>query len=240
MISEIIKMISVIIPAFNEESYIVRLLHSLKKQTLNAKKFEVIVVDNGSNDKTKNKVENFKMNNSDFNIRLIEQLKRGVCLARNKGADIAKGDIFLFLDADNIADKNLLKEVEDKVNAGFLAGTIYILPIEKSFKGYLIYQILELIKLYSPRPFGKNFCAKKVFLSVGGYNNSFNYLGTNLEFLRRVNKYLIKNNKTLGHIRTPIYTSLRRFEKKGYINTLSKWLLAYLGIRGIHYPPINS
>lgn len=84
--------ISVIIPVFNEEKVIGNCLASLTKQTI-IKKMELIVVDDGSTDKTKQIVEEAK-------ITLLTQNHQGPGAARNFGADKATGDILVFVDAD--------------------------------------------------------------------------------------------------------------------------------------------
>jgi glycosyltransferase involved in cell wall biosynthesis len=82
-------MLSVIIPAFNEEKFLPRCLESLKNQKF--KDFEIIVVDNNSTDKTAEIAKK-------FNVILVSEKSQGVAYARNKGAEIAKGEILIFND----------------------------------------------------------------------------------------------------------------------------------------------
>ncbi|MDP2930776.1 MAG: glycosyltransferase, partial [bacterium] len=91
--------ISLIIPTKNEEKFLPRLLASIKKQTL--KPFEIIVADNFSTDKTPEIVRA-------SGALLVE----GGLLAagRNNGVKIAKGDILIFFDADDILPKNTFLE----------------------------------------------------------------------------------------------------------------------------------
>ncbi len=84
--------ISVIIPAYNAEETISRCLQSVFKSYYTH--FECIVVDDHSNDDTLTVAESFPTTT----IRLEKQ--QGVAAARNRGADLARGDILLFLDAD--------------------------------------------------------------------------------------------------------------------------------------------
>lgn len=92
--------ISVIIPAFNEEKRIARCLDSVFSQTYPA--FEVIVVDNNSNDKT-----------SDIALamgaRVVKEANQGITYARNKGFNEAKGEIIARTDADTIVSSNWLE-----------------------------------------------------------------------------------------------------------------------------------
>ena len=74
-------LISIIVPVYNVEKYIDKCLKSLVNQTL--KNIEIIVVNDGSKDKTQNIVERYKKENS--NIILINSTNKGVAAARNIG-----------------------------------------------------------------------------------------------------------------------------------------------------------
>lgn len=88
-------MISVIIPLYNKEPIIEKSLQSVLTQDYD--NFEVIVVNDGSTDRSAEIVRNIK----DARIRLVEQENGGPSKARNTGAKMAKGDWVLFLDADD-------------------------------------------------------------------------------------------------------------------------------------------
>lgn len=96
-------MISVIIPAYNSEKTIEALLSSLRKSTFSD--YEIIVVDDHSTDNTGEVARKY----SDTVVTLKE--RSGPARARNIGAEKAKGDILLFLDADVIADIDQLEYV---------------------------------------------------------------------------------------------------------------------------------
>ncbi|KKG09440.1 glycosyltransferase family 2 protein [Methanosarcina sp. 2.H.A.1B.4] len=88
-------LISVVIPLYNKEPYIDRAINSVLNQTF--QEFEVIIVDDGSTDKSAGVVKSFL----DCRVRLIQQENAGVSAARNKGIEEAKSDIIAFLDADD-------------------------------------------------------------------------------------------------------------------------------------------
>lgn len=226
---------SIIIPVYNEEGFIESLLYSLKGQSLHTSKFEIIIVDNNSTDKSIHFINAFKKENPKLTINIIEEQKAGVCSARNAGARNARGDYLVFLDADNIVYPLLLAEIQNKIKVGYKAGTICTMPFETTIRGYAAFYLMELAKCTIPKPFGKNFCYKPVFETVGGYDETKQYVGTNLRFLSIVQKYLHSKHYKLTHIKTPIVTSMRRFEASGYFNILSKWALAYVGIGRIFY-----
>ncbi|EKD94482.1 MAG: glycosyl transferase family protein [uncultured bacterium] len=105
-------MISVIIPTYNEESVILDCLTSLAKQTY--KDYEIIVVDDGSSDKTLEIVKN---------VKILQQKHLGPGAGRNLGAKSAKGDILVFVDSDMTFDENFLKMLIKPILAGQSKGT---------------------------------------------------------------------------------------------------------------------
>lgn len=89
------SMISVIIPLYNKEAIVKRSIESVLTQ--NYEDFEIIVVNDGSTDKSAEIVRKIK----DSRVRLIEQTNGGPSKARNTGVKNAKGKWILFLDADD-------------------------------------------------------------------------------------------------------------------------------------------
>ena len=100
--------LSVIIPAYNVEKYIDRCLDSLVNQTI-FEKIEVIIVNDGSTDKTKEYAEKYIKKYS--NIFLYNQKNRGVSNARNLGIDKAIGKYITFLDTDDWVDLNCYEKM---------------------------------------------------------------------------------------------------------------------------------
>lgn len=123
------RLVSVIIPVYNEEEVIIDCLNSLKDQTY--KPLEIIVVDDGSTDKTLNIIENLKLKNVDKstfssqieNLTLLCQKHLGPGSARNLGAKYAKGYILVFVDADMTFDKNFIKDLVSPILRGETIGT---------------------------------------------------------------------------------------------------------------------
>ena len=121
--------VSVIIPVYNEEKVIRGCLESLFNQTL--KDVEIIVVNDGSTDKTWEILSEIRSKKSE--IRKLRQGHKGAGAARNLGARNARGDILVFVDADMTFDKNfvkmLVKPIIDRKTIGtfskeeFLANT---------------------------------------------------------------------------------------------------------------------
>jgi len=95
-------LISVIIPAYNEEKNIGNCLKTMLNQSY--ENIEIIVVDDGSSDKTLEFVKSFP-------VTLLNQKHGGPGKARNLGSNKAKGEILVFMDADMTFDKNFIKEL---------------------------------------------------------------------------------------------------------------------------------
>ncbi len=96
-------MISVVIPALNEEKFLADCLESLKNQDYRGG-YEVVVADNGSTDNTSEIARN-------FGICLVHCEKRGVGHARQTGAEAARGDIIVQADADTIYPPDWLTKI---------------------------------------------------------------------------------------------------------------------------------
>lgn len=100
-------MISVVIPAYNAEHTLAGCLQALKTQTLAPD--EVIVVDDGSTDRTAQVARS-------FNVTLINQPNRGPAAARNAGVAAACGEIVLFTDADCEPDRRWAERMAEPFN----------------------------------------------------------------------------------------------------------------------------
>lgn len=100
--------ISVVIPAYNAESFIVEALNSIMKQS--ALPTEVIVIDDGSLDCTSDCVNRWiKNNHQPFNTILLRQTNGGISSARNAGIRKASSHWIALLDADDIWENNHLE-----------------------------------------------------------------------------------------------------------------------------------
>ena len=95
---------SVILPLYNKEKEIANTLKSVLNQTYKAD--EIIVVDDGSTDNSKEVVKKFK------DVKLIEQKNCGVSCARNRGIKEARNEYICFLDADDLWEEDFLEEIK--------------------------------------------------------------------------------------------------------------------------------
>lgn len=119
-------LISVIIPLYNKEKTIVDTIFTVLEQTY--KNLELIIVDDGSTDRSYDKIKNIK----DKRIKYYKKKNGGVSSARNYGIEQSNGDYIFFLDADDIIYKNCLEE---------LINTFYRYPLAQIICGnyYSIY-----------------------------------------------------------------------------------------------------
>jgi len=97
--------VSVIIPCYNAENFLVDCLKGLSKQTF--RDFEIIFVDDGSTDYTPKMLDEYASSNS--NVKVIHQANQGVSTAKNNGFKIASGKYIYFCDSDDFIHPQLLE-----------------------------------------------------------------------------------------------------------------------------------
>lgn len=108
------KLVSVVIPVYNEEKVLEHCLNSLKLQSY--KPVEIIVVDDGSTDNTPQIAKT-------FNVKFSSQNHKGPGPARNLGATKANGEILVFVDSDMTFEKNFIKDLTKPILNGKTIGT---------------------------------------------------------------------------------------------------------------------
>jgi glycosyltransferase involved in cell wall biosynthesis len=181
-------LISVIIPAHNEEAFIRKCLDSLSKQTLEKKLFEVIVINNASKDGTAGIARK-------YNVRVINEERKSVVLARQKGVDVAKGEIIVSADADTVYPQNWLKKIKadfDK-NQSLIAvvGWIYYTKTPAIFNIFnaLNQEVNLFLQKYTgrfPIAYAANLAFRKAALTaIGGYPKHLVELGDQQYLLYR-------------------------------------------------------
>lgn len=100
--------ISVIIPVFNREKYIARCLRSLLNQSMDRKDYELIVINDGSKDKTKEVLDMFKDTFKE-EIKIIENKKNlGLPATLNAGIKVSEGKYIVRVDSDDYVNRNFL------------------------------------------------------------------------------------------------------------------------------------
>jgi len=190
-------MISIIIPLFNKEHYVKLTLDSVLSQTYH--NFEVIIVNDGSTDKSIEIVNGFL----DERIRLINQKNQGVSVARNHGIKEAKGDFVTFIDSDDTWTVDYLETM---------------MKLVSEYPDYSVFCTAQQNRLIDTLPQGVSIiedaclydyifatgCVllkKEVLDKIGGYKEGIQ-LGEDRDFWLRISCYyktVFLNKETLCH-----------------------------------------
>jgi len=181
--------ISVVIPTLNEEKYLKFTLESFKKQTFTD--FELVISDGGSKDKT---LEIAKK----YGAETIVVPHSNICLAREAGLKMGRGEIIVCADADTFYPENHLEEVayefkkDNHVVAVSGKAKLVNAPKWATFIWDLIYRTIEIVyKLTGIIIYVNAFnlaYKRKVFLELGGYNTKLDWGGDELDVLARIKK----------------------------------------------------
>lgn len=168
--------VSVLIPVYNDIERLEICLGSLDQQTYPKNLYEVIVVDNGSDDNIEELVGNFDQ------IAYTYEDQPGSYAARNKGISVAKGDIIAFTDSDCIPKPDWIESGVSNIlaapNCGIVAGKIDIF-FKNSAKPTAV-EVYESVKSFNQRYNVENdkygvtanlFTYKTVFENVGPFNS---------------------------------------------------------------------
>lgn len=212
----LLNMISIIIPAYNEERYLPKLLECIKSQIY--KEHEIIVSDANSKDKTKQIAKKYG----------CKVVKGGMpAVGRNNGAKSAKGDILLFLDADVQFDKDFLKNAVNEFNKQNLdVAGCYISSLGNNFIDKIFFGIFNLwiaiTQFFYPNASGGGiFCRKIVHKKANGFDETIK-LSEDMDYVKRCSKFgkfrILKTARA--------YVSVRRFEKEGRFKVGFKLLLS--------------
>ncbi len=214
-------MISVIIPAHNEEGYLGQTLEALENQ--NYPRFEVIVVPNGCSDQTAAIAET----RCD---RLLVLPEGGISRARNFGAGLARGELLLFLDADTILEPNALNIIAEEFTRDYSAGTIKGKPDSPRLTFRILYALKNLMhrSTLHKGSVGVILCWKDFFQAVGGFDEALHAM-ENSQLILQLQKF--GKYRCIGS--TSAITSMRRYEKNGFWQTTRLWFeLWYRSWRG--------
>jgi glycosyltransferase involved in cell wall biosynthesis len=171
--------ISLIIPAYNEEQLLPRLLATIdqarSRYRRGAGAVEVIVADNASTDST---AELARVHGCE----VVHVEKRVIACARNAGANVARGEILAFVDADMQIDPETFNVIDDLISTGTVSAGATGFRFERSSlalrltKGFLIVITSVLARQLSRDvPTGVFFCPRPIFEEIGGYDERLHY-----------------------------------------------------------------
>src|SRR5882762_559750 len=168
---------SVVIPTFNRADLVAYAIRSVQSQTFSD--FEIIIVDDGSTDNTRKVVAD--LNISELHYIRTENMERGY--ARNKGLGFATGEFVVFLDSDDLFEKNhlqvLFETIRSKPLCNFFATKYRLLnqkgasapsDIENMKQGF--YSYIDLLK---GNFFACNFCLKRINSNIKWFEENRNF-----------------------------------------------------------------
>jgi len=209
-------MLSIIIPTLNEEKNLPILLQEIKKQTFNGD-LEIVIADAGSQDKTIEIAQKFG----------CKITKGGLpAQGRNEGAKVARGDVFLFTDADNLFFpqdflEQLLKEFQ-KRNLDVASFPIYAKGNKLDKLIHWAYNFwTNLTQNFLPHATNSVLVKREIHQKIGGFNEEIR-LAEEHSYVRKAARF-----GKFGFVKTkPVLTSARRYERDGRFKTYLKYLLA--------------
>lgn len=210
--------VSVVVPTFHEEKGIEDFLRQFEGQTLPRSEFEVIVVDGGSEDGTRE----IAARHADH---VIVQTSRGIGGARNDGVDVARADVIATTDADCRVPEDWLERILrhfERPDVVAVCGPDG--PLEGSLKARAIFLgVRSLIRLAAA--FGiygtggtNSAFRKEAFLAIGGYRSLPHSDDIDLGVRLATRGRIVYDPQLFVRL------SVRRLEKQGYMRTLLLWL----------------
>ncbi|MFA5410934.1 MAG: glycosyltransferase family A protein [Candidatus Omnitrophota bacterium] len=163
---------SIIIPTYNRLDLLKRVLFSIENQTLAHDSYEVIIVDDGSKDKTSEFVKKYIENKSW--VKYIEQRHLGPAKARNTGIKKALGDILVFTDSDCVCDREWLRQITAPYSENDIIGVVGHTICPGNNLNPFEHQLpdLDLHRMY---PTCNISYKKEIILKLGGFDESFKY-----------------------------------------------------------------
>lgn len=208
--------ISIVIPTYNEEKYLPKLLDSIKRQTF--KDYEIIVADAHSTDKTRKIAERYGTKVVDGGIPAV---------GRNAGAKISKGKYIYFFDADIKIPKkfleNTIKEMEEK---NLDIGTCELRPlssleIDKIIQGVINQSVKAASYTDMPHAIGACIIIKKeIHNKINGFDEKIK-LWEDHDYVKRASKF-----GKFGFLDSSyVFVSVRRLKKEGRLNFIKKSLM---------------
>ena len=208
---------SIIIPAYNEEQCLPETLGRISKTlSIAACPSEIIVVDNDSQDRTKQVSEA-------FGAKVFLEKEHNISRVRNTGAENSNGEVLIFIDADTLVPETLFQKIiavmEDEKCFGGAVAVEYQDFQRKWMKYYLLgWKFWGTV--FNMAQGAAQFCRKSVFEELGGYDQTI-FMGEDVEFYWRLSKFAGRHKGYLYFVEHPkVITSARRFDKVSLWKTL--------------------
>lgn len=216
-------LISVLIPAYNEEELIGRAIDSVRESfaSVDCQSYEIVVCDNNSTDGTA-KIA------SGRGAKVVFEPHNQIAKARNTAANAASGEWFIFLDADSLLNAGVLKAVLDHIGSGKVCGG----GARMEFDGdigrigrFMCRHWNWLSRTFKLAAGAFIFCSAEAFRGVGGFSEAY-YVSEEIWFSKRLSKW--GKNRGMKFIiisDRSIKTSARKMEWYGQWRVLLQFLL---------------
>lgn len=234
-------LVTIAIPAYNEEDTIQKTLTSVLQLDYPHQQIEIIVVNDGSEDATAQKVAEIQQQFPQRNILLINQHNKGKGAALNAALAPARGEYFICLDADSTVQANALRAMLPYFSAPDVAVVLPCLKVEDSDSNNLLQKMQRyeyIINMFYKELMGRLDCIhvapgpfsmykKEIVQKVGGFDE--HNLTEDLEMAIRLQKYqykLVQTFKTNVYTTAPgtlkgVYYQRNRWYKGSFLNTLA-------------------
>jgi glycosyltransferase involved in cell wall biosynthesis len=203
---------SLVIPAYNEERLLGRLLDSVDVARAaygSADAIEVIVADNMSTDRTAQIA-------AQRGCRVVQAGKRVIAAVRNTGASAASGEILAFVDADSQVHPRTFVDIDRALATGrVIAGSTGATLERWSLGIALTYLTIVPIALLTRMDIGVVFCRKEHFDTVGGYDET-QLVAEDVVFLLAMRRLGKQRRQRLARVTTAkVIASMRKFDEFG-------------------------
>ena len=216
--------VSVLIPAYNEEALIGKVIDSVHQSfaSIPDRSYEVIVCDNNSTDRTADIV-------AAKGAKVVFEPHKQISRARNAAARAASGEWLIFLDADTLLNPQLLKTTVTYLESGKFVGGGSTIAFDKEvanpFVGLLTH-VWTTISVQLRLAAGSYlFCTRGAWIETGGFDEQF-YAGEEIFFSRKLKKWGRQNGKGFKIITgSPVVTSARKLEWYNQWQLLCRMLL---------------
>jgi len=217
---------SLIVPAYNEERLLPRLLDSVnvaRAAYAGAGSVEVIVADNSSTDGTASIA-------AARGARVVSVEKRVIAAARNGGARAARGEILAFIDADSQVHPRTFAEIDSALATGRVVGGATGVTVERWSAGIAVaYAVMLPLVFITGMDTGVVFCRREDFEAMGGYDEDI-LIAEDVAFLQTLRRLGKARGQRLARVTSAKgIASTRKFDEFG------DWHFFIVLVAGIKY-----
>jgi glycosyltransferase involved in cell wall biosynthesis len=227
--------LSIVVPAYNEEALLGRCLQAIEQEVARSRRdVEVVVVDNASTDGTVAIAASFER------VRVVEEPRKGIVHARQRGFDSTRGEIVANIDADTIMPPGwidtVFSEFEKDPRLVCLSGPEHFIDLPAwqqvivdsvywaAIPLYIV--VHDWLKVASFVQGGNFVFSRMAWLAAGGYDVSIAFYGEDTDVARRLQES--GNVKWTFALRMP--ASGRRFAEEGIVRSGLRYLANYLSM----------